>query len=273
MTTPDQTLGCLVRSRFGKGSIELRQDEDGSASELFGHFSKFNVWYEVDSVWEGNFLERVAPGAFAKTIENDGAGMKVLFNHGFDPMMGDKPLGPILELHEDDKGAAYRVGLLDTDYNRGFVIPALEGRLMDGSKAGSQLGASFQFLVPDGGDVWDRAGRVSTVNPRGLPRRTITEARVFEFGPVTFPASSAATAGARSGTDEFIDHLLHDSRFVAELVERSSPHVVKQMLAATDRQAEIAPESEPGEHEKLGSEKLRQLRRRASVILKLGDIR
>jgi hypothetical protein len=25
-------------------------------------------------------------------------------------------------------------------------------------------------------------------NPKGMPERTITEAKVFEFGPVTYPA-------------------------------------------------------------------------------------
>jgi len=41
----------------------------------------------------------------------------------------------------------------------------------------------------------------STFNPDGIPERTITEAQVMEFGPVTFPAYSRATAGVRSLTD------------------------------------------------------------------------
>jgi phage head maturation protease len=41
-------------------------------------------------------------------------------------------------------------------------------------------------------------------NPRGIPERTVQEARVMEFGPVTFPAYAGATAGLRSMTDEFL---------------------------------------------------------------------
>jgi phage head maturation protease len=258
-----------VRSRFGDGSLELRaaegSDPTGPGTDLVGHFSKFGAWYEVDSLWEGNFLERVGTTAFDKTIAEDRDRMRVLFDHGFDFALGDKPLGPIRELKNDGVGAWYEVPLLDTDYNRNFVLPALEGRLMDGGKAGSQLGASFQFMVT--GETWDRSGKATSNNPKGLPKRTITEAKVFEFGPVTFPASPSASAGVRSGTDEFIDHLLHDTRFVAALVERSSPAVVKKMLARVERQAPTQPAPDE-EAQQTRAAHVAQLRRRAQVILR-----
>ena len=55
----------------------------------------------------------------------------------------------------------------------------------------------------------------------------------FEFGPVTFPASPDATANVRSLTDDFIETLHHDPRFVARMTERVGPAVVERMLAAT----------------------------------------
>jgi hypothetical protein len=37
----------------------------------------------------------------------------------------------------------------------------------------------------------------SDYDPQGLPERTILDAEVMEFGPVTYPANVGATAGLR----------------------------------------------------------------------------
>jgi HK97 family phage prohead protease len=159
---------------------------------LVGHFATFDRWTEINSMFEGNFMERIAPGAFARTMKNNRDGMRVLFQHGRDPQVGDKPLGPITDLREDDIGAAYEVRMLDTSYNRD-LIPGLREGL---------YGASFRFSVLR--EEFNMEPGVSDINPAGIPERTIQEARVSEFGPVTFPAYADATAGIRSMTDEFI---------------------------------------------------------------------
>lgn len=167
---------------------------------IFGHFTKFGVWYPVRSLIEGEFVERIAPGALRKTIAADRDRMRVQFDHGHDPYIGGKPLGPISVLREDSIGGYYEVPLLDTDYNHNVILPMLEGRLMNGTKVGSTVGASFRFAVVD--DRWAQ-GTKSAHNPYGLPERTITEVELYEFGPVVFPASQAATAGARGLTDHY----------------------------------------------------------------------
>lgn len=182
----------LVRARFELEelpSIGLRAEGDGDQRTLFGHFAVFNKWTEIRS-WEGNFLERFLPGAFTKTIAESRSRMKVLYDHGFDPQLGNKPLGPINDLREDKVGAYYEVSLIDTDYNRGFVIPALDAGL---------LGASFRFSVVN--ETWNHDPGKSRHNPKGLPERSVTESKVREFGPVTFPAYEAASAGIRSQAD------------------------------------------------------------------------
>jgi hypothetical protein len=187
----------LIRAVAGDTSV-TESDGDGRR-HLHGHFAVFDRWAEIDSVHEGHFLERIAPGAFKRTIDQRGEQVKVLYDHGQDPQLGNKPLGTIAELVEDDHGVRYDVPLLDTDYNRDFIIPALEAGV---------LGASFRFRQVK--TDWDDKPKRSTHNPEGLPESTIRELALYEFGPVTFPAYADATAGVRSMTDRFATPLLGD---------------------------------------------------------------
>ena len=83
--------------------------------------------------------------------------------------------------------------MLDTSYNAD-LIPGLQ--------AGA-YGSSFRFTVVR--EDMDNTARASSYNPLGLPERTIREATVLEFGPVTFPAYGGATAGVRSLTDWYLE--------------------------------------------------------------------
>ena len=190
---------------------ELRDAEaDGGMPTMTGHFAVFNQWTEINSVVEGRFMERIAPGAFARTFNNNRDKMRVTFQHGRDPQLGDKPLGPISELREDGKGAYYEVPLLDTSYNKD-LLPALQAGL---------YGSSFRFNVLK--DEWNpnSKSKVSATNPSGLPERTLTEVNVPEFGPVTFPAYSGASAGVRSLTDVYVlDQFTRDPERLAELID------------------------------------------------------
>lgn len=162
--------------------VQLRAEPDGKRV-LFGHAAVFNSWTEIDSTWEGHFRERFAPGAFNRTLAERGHRVKALYDHGHDPTIGNKPLGPFRALREDGTGLWYEVELLSTDYNRDFVIPAAEAGV---------LGASLRFRSVK--EEWDD-------DTDDLPERTIRDAELYELGPVTFPAYEAATAGVRSRID------------------------------------------------------------------------
>jgi HK97 family phage prohead protease len=181
----------LVRALAG--DVELRSSDGDGPPTMFGHFVRFNEWTEIDSVFEGHFMERVAPGAFKKTFAENGPRMRVLFQHGQDPQVGDKPLGAIDVLEEDRTGAYYEVPLLDAPYVREMILPGLAAGL---------YGSSFRFSVQR--EEFNRDAKASDWNPQGLPERTLKEVSVREFGPVTFPAYAGASAGVRSLTDEFM---------------------------------------------------------------------
>lgn len=200
MKTPD---GPLYRGLTR--APEVRADDDGPSTFLDVNFAVFDVWTEIHSWYEGDFLERLSPGAFSKTIKENRDAMVIQFDHGYDMHVGDMPLAPIVDLREDDSGAWGGGPLLDTDYNRDRILPLLAGRTMDGETHGSLLGASFRFRVIK--DEWnDEPGR-SDHNPDGLAERTIKEVRLYEFGPVVFPAYAEASAGLRMRglTDHYLD--------------------------------------------------------------------
>jgi phage head maturation protease len=80
-------------------------------------------------------MERIASGAFARTIKVDRSRMRILFNHGTDPSIGNKPIAAVELLGEDPRGAFYGGYLFPVDYAL-QLVPAL--------RAG-QLGSSFRF--------------------------------------------------------------------------------------------------------------------------------
>lgn len=193
---PIRSLVGETLDRAVPQGLSVERSADGESTKLRGHFSVFNTWTLIDSAYEGTFLERFAPGAFKKTFEESSGKrdkIKVLFQHGRDPQVGKKPIGSIAALREDETGAYYEVDLFgDASYVRD-LIPALRS---------NTYGASFQFQVVREDVNFDP--EPSDYNPEGLPERTVTEAKVYEFGPVTFPAYDDATAGMRSQTDERI---------------------------------------------------------------------
>ncbi len=241
----------LVRATYRAADV----DEDGDGRTLHGHFSVFDNWYEIDSVVEGRFLERIAPGAFDATL-SDPSRIKVLFDHGFDPSIGNKPLGTITDVREDEVGAAYTVRLIDTDYNRDFLIPAARAGL---------LGSSFRFSVT--GEEWDRPKESTDHNPEKIAERTITSVDVHEFGPVTFPANPEATAAVRSRTDDFYDRLIEDPKFLARFAERTSLRAAANALdAASAHGQDDVDNTTPSEPGHVRSTRT-QAQRRAAIAL------
>lgn len=217
---------------------------------LFGHFAVFDTWTEINSWYEGRFLERLTPGAFRKTLSERGDQIRCLFQHGYDYVIGDKPLGPFTALREDETGLYYEVPLLDTSYNAD-LIPGLEAGL---------YGASFRFRVMREEMIVDPG--VSDYNPEGLPERTIKEVTLYEGGPVTFGAYPEATAGMRSVTDEFlVERMARNPERMKEITEARKalaalpPVDLAVTDTGTDEQATDAPSDDQREAPAVESER------------------
>jgi Predicted phage phi-C31 gp36 major capsid-like protein len=224
----------LVRAIAPGTGYEVR-DAGAGQPVLAGHFAVFDEWTEVNSMWEGHFLERNAKGAFEKTIKSNRDRMKVTLNHGSDPDLGDKVLGTIDELGEDDRGVAYEVGL----------FPSVPPLVMEGLRAGV-YGSSYRFRVLR--EEWVEEPGVSDHNPQGLPERTVKEAEVGEFGPVTFPQYEGATAGVRSLTDEYLfGELTADPKRLAAIIDYRRGLTTADIPTADKSKGDKPPkaESEP----------------------------
>lgn len=222
----------LFRGLVG-APIQTRADDEDMATgtTLFGHFARFDEWNEIDSYFEGRFLERVAPGAYVKTFKERAGRIRSQFDHGYDTYFGSSPLGVFEALREDDFGPYYEVALLDTDYNRDRLVPMLGGHTLDGRALGSVLGASYRFRVTK--EDWYDPDKASAWNPERLPERTIREVMLYEVGPVVFGADEMATAGLRSVS-------LTD-RYLERQIARTG-----QAARAAQHLAQIAGEAAPG---------------------------
>ena len=203
--------------------IEFRAEEtdDGRLGTLHGYAARFNDETVING-WEGNFRERIAPGAFRTTLEQRSDKIKVLFNHGFDPSIGDKPLGKPSLMEEDDRGLKVEVPLDDTSYNKDLVASLRSGALD---------GMSFRFsVVRDEEEEGDG---------EQLPLRTLKEVRLYEFGPVTFPAYEATTAGvrARSAYQVYRQYSTSDAADPGTEDEPDTPPTLAPVSTPTERKA------------------------------------
>jgi len=178
----------VVRAQFAETASV---DEDGDKNIMRGYLGNFEEWATVDSRIEGQFVERILPGAFKRTIEHNRARLRVIYDHGQDPRFGRHPLGPLLDIREGQRGAEYEAELLDTSYNRD-LIPGLRAGM---------YGSSYKFRAVK----FDRTVRppASDHNPDRWEERSIRELEMVELGPTPFPIYASTYAGMRSMTDEF----------------------------------------------------------------------
>ena len=159
-------------------SVDFRAEPSADGLTLEGYGAVFNDWTEINDR-SGTFQERIAPGAFKRTI---GQRMPVLqFDHGTHPLIGSIPLGRITSLAEDDHGLKLRAKLSDN-----WLIEPVRDAIRDEAVTGM----SFRFRVTDSGDTWEMRD--------GVEYRTITEVELYEVGPVVMPAYSSTTVSVRS---------------------------------------------------------------------------
>jgi HK97 family phage prohead protease len=143
---------------------ELRIEEDEKQKPIIrGYASVFNQLSEDI----GGFREKVAPGAFKKTIAKDD--IRALFNHDPNYVLG-RTKNKTLRLAEDEKGLAIEIDPPDTQWARDLMESIRREDI-------TQMSFGFRALK----DKWEQIADQ-------LPIRTLIENWLRDISPVTFPA-------------------------------------------------------------------------------------
>jgi HK97 family phage prohead protease len=127
-------------------------------------------WFPTDRM----YLRRAS---FDKTLKEHGDEVKVLFNHGKDPQIGMKPLGKPQTMRRDDYGLWTETPLDKTSYNDDIIV-SLESGALDAMSVTMEV-KDYEYLDDD-------------------EALEVTQARLYEYGPVTFAANPGATASVHS---------------------------------------------------------------------------
>jgi uncharacterized protein len=221
--TPVQPRSKGADVEFRSFTGELRAEGDGNT--FVGYAAVFNSPSEPLP-----FIERIAPGAFAKSLRARKQDIKLYVNHNSDMVLASRRSGS-LRLSEDSIGLRVEADLPDTSYARD---------LKDLMQRGIVDKMSFGFQVDKRGDSWNEDGT----------ERTLTSVRLFEVSVVTgFPAYEATQAAVRSleklseRTGMAVDEL---SEALDALADGQELDPVKaELLMGAIKQATPQPEPEP----------------------------
>ena len=200
---------------FRSVPFEMRAiDEDGDGLTLEGYAAVFGSPTRINS-WEGIFDEDIARGAFKKSLAER---MPVLqFDHGRHPMVGSIPLGSFDRLKEDEHGLDVGARLHDNwlvhpvrDAVKSKAIPGMSFRF--GVVKDEWRTAAGKLVKPD--DVQRLLWAADPSDPETVLKRTLKEVRLFELGPVVFPAYADTSVSVRS---QELASLLTDPQVRADL--------------------------------------------------------
>lgn len=218
--------------------LELRVDGDTGAPTVEGYAAVFDSLSETLFEWDsGRFREKVARGAFSKTIREQN--IPLLVEHANLPLATTK--AGTLQLLEDDHGLRFSSMLEPTDPDVQRLIPKM--------RRGDMNKCSFGFVPVR--ESWDEKSKPRT--------RTVLEAKLFDVSIVARPAYSATEAKVRrllldDGLDaESIAEMLVRLRQGLELsdddltVMRRLVDTCQRHLTTTATDAAPSPETHPAD--------------------------
>lgn len=167
--------------------IEVREASEDKPAVLEGYAARFDEDTQIGGDQWG-WMERIAKGAFRESIKADD--IRALFNHDSNQVLGRNTAGT-LTLKEDEQGLRVVIQPPDTTAARDVVTLI---------KRGDVSGMSFMFRTKR--EEWAEPTKKGE-----LPKRTLLEVKLFDVGPVVFPAYPTTSIVARDQAKAFIEAL------------------------------------------------------------------
>lgn len=202
-----------MKMELRNSKIEFRVDNqtDSQTMHVSGYVNRTGEWSEV----LGNttkFVERIAPGAFARALQNATNDIDFLAEHNDQLILASTRNGS-LTLKEDNTGLYMEATIAPTSWGKDYFQLIQDGILRN---------MSFGFIALK--DSWD-------VREDGVYERTIEELQLIEVSVVKNPAYSQSTIAAR-GID-----VVEDVKIPSELLEnkeKSETRGVENMIKITE---------------------------------------
>tara|TARA_R110000744_G_scaffold106775_1_gene203151 strand:+ start:127 stop:786 length:660 start_codon:yes stop_codon:yes gene_type:complete len=192
-------------------SIELKETAiDMSARTIEGYAATWDLDQANDIIQKGAFTKTISEGFQAGRI-------KMLWQH-------DEPLGMPTEMFEDDRGL-YVKGKISRTQLGDEALELMRDRVVDRMSIG--------FSIPK-----DKSG----FTPEGV--RLISEVKLFEFSPVTFPANEAAHILAVKSLQEQL--MIAKSKGINPKDQKEFVHMLNELktLVNIEEPIAITPDSD-----------------------------
>ncbi len=176
MSTPSKP--ATKREYRSTEGLEFRAAPEGSESigTITGYAAKFDSNSVEFPGWKRNWIERIRPGAFKRSLTEQ-TDVLMLWNHGNDMPIARTP--GTLRLSEDAVGLRFEADLPDTTAARDVLANI---------KAGVVRAMSFGFEVV--GEEWMKGETLDT--------RTLTDVTLYEVSPVVWPAYPETNVALRN---------------------------------------------------------------------------
>jgi uncharacterized protein len=155
------------------------QDVSIQERKLFGYAATFGDKDLVGDI--------IVPGAFKKTLEESGKRVKVFYNHM-------QPIGRPIEMREDSKGLYVEAQISKTPKGDEILELVKDGVI-------NEMSIAYEVIQQD----------------IKKDARYLKEIKLFEFGPVDFPANPQAVI---SGVKSLADRIRETGRMDAQKINR-----------------------------------------------------